>query len=281
MISQLTGAGLRALLVVAMIVTPSLLLPQDAPEVADAVILIAFCAAVFTVLEYGAIYPGLVEFRDAPPFNRTRFAILALTVLMIAGICAGREEPSALSRLVFAVGVMLGHAMDFPWSPIRLILWLLPEGTTMAEAQIVRAAAGLAYLVALVGITLFAILIRLYRWPGRSGAFNVWINLPTFEPTAGADVVRRLRSDGRFNILLGIVLPYLSPPVAGFVGGVNGISLIESDLVLVWSVALWAFLPASLFLRGIAMRRLALMIEAKRRRVAVDHAAVGTDFLPA
>ena len=280
MISQLSGAGIRAFLVVAMVITPSVLLPEDGAATADAVVLIALAAAIFTVVEYGAIYPGLVEFRDAPPFNRTRFGILFATVLLISASCADKVDPSTFARLVSAIGLMLGHAMDFPWSPIRLIMWLLPEGTTLAEAEAVRTATGLAYLIALVGLTIFAILIRLYRWPGRAGTFNVWINLPTFEPTAGADVVARLRRDGAVNILLGVLLPYLTPPLAWFIGGAYGISMVGSDLVLTWAVAIWAFLPVSLFLRGIAMRRLALMIEVKRRRVAVDHAG-DPDFLPA
>ena len=281
MITQLSGALVRAFLVAAMIVTPSLMLPGDGPQVTDAIVLIAIAAAIFTVLEYGSIYPGLVEFRDAPPFNRTRFAILFLTLVTIASICAGKTEPTVISRLMTAIGLMLGHAMDFPYSPIRLILWLMPEGTSVAEAQTVRAAAGIAYLIALVGLTVFAILIRLYRWPGRQEAFNVWINLPTFEPTAGNDVVERLRRDGAFNIALGLALPYLTPPLAGFVGGGQGVSMLDSDLVLVWSVALWSFLPASLFLRGIAMRRLALMIEAKRRRAAPPPGVPTGEFAPA
>jgi hypothetical protein len=282
LITQLIGAGIRAFLVVAMIITPSLLLPSSAEYATDVITLIAIAAAIFTVMEYGAVYPGLVEFRDAPPFNRTRFAILFVTVILISMASAGKYEPTSATRIVAGIGLMLGHAMDFPWSPIRLILWLLPEGTTLAQAQMVRAAAGLAYLVALMGLTVFAILIRLYRWPGPSGAFNVWINLPTFEPTAGADVVSRLRRDGAVNITLGALLPYFGPPIGGFIGSVYGVSMIDSDLVLVWSIALWAFLPASLFLRGIAMRRLALMIEAKRRRVAAaEEGAIGPDFLPA
>ena len=261
------------------IITPSLLLRQDSDQVADAVMLVAIFAALFTVVEYGSIYPGLVEFRDAPPFNRTRFGILCASVILIACICAGQENPSILNRLITAIGLMLGEAMDFPFSPIRLILWLQPEGTTLAEAQLVRASTGLAYLIALVGLTVFAIMIRLYRWPGRSGAFNVWINLPTFEPTAGADIVSRLRRDGMINILLGIALPYLTPPIAALIGSSYGIMLQDSDVLLVWTIALWSFLPASLFLRGIAMRRLALMIEAKRRRVALDRGVVEPDFL--
>ncbi|WP_236687869.1 hypothetical protein [Jannaschia aquimarina] len=264
-----------------MIVTPSLLLQGSGSHSSDAVMLIAIFAGLFIIVEYGSVYPGLVEFRDAPPFNRTRFGILFVTVILSSVICAGQFNPSIFSRLVTAIGLMLGEAMDFPFSPIRLILWLLPEGTTFREAQTVRATTGLAYLVALIGLTVFAITIRLSRWPGKAGAFNVWINLPTFEPTAGADVVSRLRRDGIVNILLGATLPYLTPPLAGMIGGAYGFSLLESDVLLIWLVALWAFLPASLFLRGIAMRRLALLIEAKRRRVALDSGEDAPEFLPA
>lgn len=37
---------------------------------------------------------------------------------------------------------------------------------------------------------------------------------------------------------------------------------------LTWMIAAWAFLPASLFMRGIAMGRIATMIRDKRRRSA-------------
>ena len=41
------------------------------------------------------------------------------------------------------------------------------------------------------------------------GAFNVWVNLPAFDPTADADVVDRLDRDTRVNIALGVLLPFL------------------------------------------------------------------------
>lgn len=281
MISQLTGACIRALLVAVMVLLPSLLLPEYAPQITDTVVLIALFAGLFVIVEYGATYPGLVEFRDAPPFNRVRFAMLTMMLLLIGLACRGLETPSTLSRLVQAIGLLLGQSMDFPLSPVRLITWLLPEGTTLMEAHLVRIAAGLAYLVALVGLTVFAIMIRLNNWPAPNGSFNVWINLPTFDPTAGADVVKRLNRDGMVNILLGLALPYLTPPLAMFIADSYYVSMFDSNLLLVWAISLWAFLPASLFLRGIAMRRLALMISKKRRRYGAELGAEDPAFLPA
>ena len=39
-----------------------------------------------------------------------------------------------------------------------------------------------------------------------------------------------------------------------------------SPQTMIWMLAAWAFLPISLFMRGIAMGRVAQMIEDKRRR---------------
>ncbi|MEM9797559.1 MAG: hypothetical protein AAF919_13795 [Pseudomonadota bacterium] len=269
------------MLVLLTVLIPSLLMPEPNPQITDAMVLVAIFAAIFTSVEYGAVYPGLVEFRAAPPFNRVRFGTLAVMLVLITLAVGDRPDPSSLSRLFAAVGNLLGQSLDLPFSPIRLVLWLLPEGTRLSDAHDVRTAAGLAYLIALVGLTIFSILIRLHSWPAPSGAFNVWINLPTFDPTAGADVVTRLKRDGAVNILLGILLPYLTPPIAAYIGRSNGISMFDSDLMLVWTISLWAFLPASLFLRGIAMRRLALMISMKRRRFEAESGLEDPAFLPA
>jgi hypothetical protein len=262
----LKGALARAFLTALLILAPSLILGHGTPEVSDAVLLITLFASAYVFIEYVAVYPGLIEFRDAPPFNRVRFGMLFLMLVLIAYAIHGIGEPTTMTRLVQAIGLLLGTSMDFPLSPVRLLMWLLPEGTTPGEARMVRGAAGIAYLVSLVGLTIFAIMIRLNNWPSPNGRFNVWINLPTFDPTAGADVVKRLNRDGSINIWLGVMLPYLTPPLALHVARSYDISMLESELLLVWTISLWAFLPASLFLRGIAMRRLALAISMKRRR---------------
>lgn len=41
---------------------------------------------------------------------------------------------------------------------------------------------------------------------------------------------------------------------------------LESPQTLIWTMTAWAFLPASLLMRGIAMGRIAGMIAEKRRR---------------
>jgi hypothetical protein len=269
-ISRLTGAVVRAFLVVLLVALPSLMLPGVNRDAAQIVALVAIFGAALTIFEYASSYPGLVEFRDAPPFNRVRFGSLFVTVLLLTIITRGVFEPCTLTQFVQAVGAVIGHAIDFPYSPVRLVVLMLPEDTSAGHINLVRIAAGISYLVSLLTLAVFLIVLRLQGWPLKSGAFNVWVNLPTFDPTAGGDVVERLERDARFNIALGFLLPFIMPAVIKAAASLFGSVSLENPQTLIWTVAAWAFLPASLFMRGIAMGRIASMIEDKRRQSIAD-----------
>ncbi len=275
MILRLAGAIFRALCVVVLLATPSLLLPGMTTDTAQIVTLIALFGAALTFFEYASTYPGLVEFRDAPPFNRIRFISLLSTVLFLALLARGQVEPSALTAIVQDVGSTVGEVIDFPYSPVRLVVLMLPADTSQTHIELVRNSAGISYLISLVTLALFIILQRVRRWPLRNGSFNVWVNLPTFDPTAGGDVVERLERDARFNIALGFLLPFLTPAVITSATSLFGSVSLENPHTLIWTVAAWAFLPASLFMRGIAMGRIASMITEKRQRSQRDDEASG------
>ena len=266
MILRLAGAIFRALCVVVLLATPSLLLPGMTTDTAQIVTLIALFGAALTFFEYASTYPGLVEFRDAPPFNRIRFISLLSTVLFLALLARGQVEPSALTAIVQDVGSTVGEVIDFPYSPVRLVVLMLPADTSQTHIELVRNSAGISYLISLVTLALFIILQRVRRWPLRNGSFNVWVNLPTFDPTAGGDVVERLERDARFNIALGFLLPFLTPAVITSATSLFGSVSLENPHTLIWTVAAWAFLPASLFMRGIAMGRIAEMITRQRQK---------------
>ena len=266
MISRLTGAVLRAMLIVLLVATPSLLLPGISADGKQIVALVAIFGAALTIFEYASTYPGLVEFRDAPPFNRIRFVSLFLTVFLLTVICRGTVEHTTLTQFVQAVGALIGYAIDFPYSPVRLVILMLPEDTSYDHVALVRTAAGMSYLISLLTLAVFLIILRLAGWPSQNGTFNVWVNLPTFDPTAGKDVVQRLERDARFNIALGFLLPFLTPAAVKAAASLFGSVTLENPQTLVWTVAAWAFLPASLFMRGIAMGRVAEMIAVKRKQ---------------
>lgn len=247
-----------------LVITPSMLVPGMTPDAKQTVALVALFAAVLVYVEYQAEAPGLIEFRDAPPFNRVRFLLLFVTLLALSLVERGRVEPTTLSQLFDAMGMLIGQAMDFPYSPVRLATLMLSPNATEAEVAALRSAAGISYLTSLLGMCLFSVLLRAGTWPARGNVFNVWINLPTFDPTSGPDIVTRLERDARVNIALGFLLPFLVPAVVRFMhDGFDPVTLVSSQ-TLIWTMAAWSFLPASLFMRGIAMFRVAQMIRQKR-----------------
>ena len=267
MFSRLISALVRAMLVALLIAVPALMLPGLDTETAQTIPLIAMVAAVMTFGEYFSTYPSIIEFRDAPPFNRLRFASLFVTILLLSVICRGKTDPSLISALFTTIGMQIGGLLDFAFSPVRLAVLMLPETTPIHVVSSVRTAAGLAYALSLMTVGVFFILVRFLDWPTRSGAFNVWVNLPLFDPTAGGDVLSRLRRDARVNIALGFLLPFLIPAIIKAASDISGPLNMANPHTLIWTVSIWAILPTSLIMRGTAMIRLAGMIEEKRRRV--------------
>ncbi len=248
-----------------MIATPSLILTHVSSDTTQIVVLVAIFAATLTLFEYATTYPGLVEFRDAPPFNRIRFASLFLTIFTLSVVVRGGDS-STVAQFIEAVGTLIGKAIDFPYSPVRLIVLMLPENASADDIILLRTMAGVSYLISLISLAVFLIVLRLGNWPNGSQSFNVWINIPTFDPTAGGDVVERLERDARFNVALGFLLPFISPAIMQIASGVFGSVSLANEQTMVWTLAAWAFLPASLFMRGIAMQRVATMITEQRER---------------
>lgn len=265
-ISQLVGAVVRAILVLVVISTPSLLIPGTSEETTQIVTLIGLFAAVFTFSEYASTYPGLIEFRDAQPYNRVRMvsvfiALFALSIVVSAG------DVSTLSLVINATGFIIAEALDFPFSPLQVLMGQLPPDVDPRTAAEIEIMAGLSALIGLLTLSIFAILVRLQQWPNRRSAFNVWINLPTFDPTTGGDIVTRLLRDARVNIILGFALPYILPVLASIGAAQLEMSILDSPQTLVWTITAWMFLPVTMFMRGMAMGRVADMINSRRKRL--------------
>lgn len=276
MLTRIAGAAIRAILVALLIALPSLLLTDVSADTAQIVVLIALLGFLMTFFEYYSQYPSIVEFRYASPFNRLRFFALFVTVALLSIICAGKGgNQSELAATLSNLGTTWGDVLDFPFSPVRLVVLMMPEGAPDALLGSVRTAAGISYMISLLALFVFVTLVRLLGWPTRGRAFNVWINLPLFDPTAGGDVVQRLRRDAGLNIVLGVLLPFLIPAVVKATSSfIDPISM-ENPQTLIWTMAAWAFLPASMIMRGIAMGRIAELIEEKRARASSKDAANG------
>lgn len=266
MVFRITGAVLRAIMVAAIVILPSALLAENAGNAPEFILFIALAAAIFIFVEYKSAVPSILEFRDAPPLNRLRFLAFAATVICLTLVAKHEVSPTDTTQMMSQFAASIGHSLDFPYSPVRLLVLMLPSDAPPALINGVRMAAGMAYLICLIAIIAFVLAIRVKGWPTKSGAFNVWTNLPLFDPTTGGDVVDRLYNDARMNVIIGVLLPFVIPAVVKLASQlINPISLSDPN-VLIWTVCAWAFLPASMIMRGVALARIAALIEDKRRR---------------
>ena len=266
MIGQLTGAALRAMLVALLIAMPSLLISGVGADASQFVVLLALLTAGLVMVEYNSAYPSLITFRHAPPYNRLRFAMIFLAVLILTLAFRGYQDSNTVTQIMTSIGVILGNTVDFPYSPVRLAVLMMPLETSDGLVSAVRLAAGVCYTLSMLMVLAFIALVQVYGWPTRSGAFNVWVNLPMFDATSGGDVVARLKRHARINLVLGFLLPFLVPALVSAASEKLEIGALATPQILIWMMCLWAFLPASLMMRGIAMARIASMIENKRRR---------------
>lgn len=265
MISRMAGAFVRGLLVLALVVAPSLLVPGASGETRLLVTVLGMFGALLTFAEYAAPAPGLIDFRDASPFNRLRFTAVALTLLLSAIAYRAPWDGNVAVQLLHAMGLMVGNALDFSYSPLRALYLLVPSDAGGDVAVLIRASVGLSLFVSVFVITSFLLLLKTNGWPSRDQAFNLWVNLPTFDPTAGRDVVARLRRLASVNFVLAAVLPISTPLLSGFGSALLDPAALYAPQTMIWIVALWAFVPTSCLMRAIALHRLASMIADKRR----------------
>jgi hypothetical protein len=270
--SHVAHSLLRGFLVAVFVLLPAMLLPGTSQDVAQAVTLIALISAAVVMAEYAAAYPGLIEFRDAKPYNRVRFGLLVVVVLALT--LMQRDLAIGQSSLLTSAALWLAGAFDFSVSPIRLLALSLPQGLPVEHLLNVMASAALAFVMCLLGVLVFVMMMVLGYWPAKGSSFNVWINLPNFDPTKGVDVVQRLERDAQLNVLLGVILPFSLPVLLHLSSLLVQPITFEASLTLVWGLAFWAFIPFSLIMRGIAMYRVAQLIRAQRRRIAEEEAAV-------
>lgn len=264
--SRAWGAFLRASLVALVVALPQLLLGQGSGGAAQVVVLVALLAALYTFSEYAAEAPSVLEFRDARPYNRLRVGTLLAAVAVACAMLRPDWSHAAAAQPVRWLGETWARLLDLPWSPVHHLLSTLPPGADARLAQALFAAAAAAYGLSLLMVLVFALVIRLQRWPGHS-AFNVWVNLPQFDPTSGGDVVQRLHQNALVNVSLGFLLPLIVPIVADVLRVAFDGPALRDPAALVWVVVAWAFIPASLAMRGLALHRLAQMIAAHRVRL--------------
>ena len=260
--TRFLGALARAFLVVLLAVMPSAVLPDVSAEKAQIALLIGLFAGVFVLSEYSSPAPGLIGFRDAQPVNRLRFLAIFLNAFCLSSLVAGPAAPGGSPALVMvldALGRVVAFGLDVPGSPLHLMTRALAgEG----DADAIAALCGLSFLIGTLTVAGFVVVLRFGAWPVRQAQTNLWVVLPTFDPARG-ELEPRLRWDGKFNVILGFCMPFLFPILVGLSLPVSGGLMQDAPQTLVWTIALWSWIPVVLVIRGLAMLRLAGMIRMR------------------
>ncbi|WP_420380472.1 hypothetical protein [Marivita sp.] len=266
-VKRIIGSAVRAVLMAFLVAIPSLVLPGTSSDTAQMAALVAMVAAVVTFAEYNSEYPTFLEFRNAPPFNRLRFLALFFCVWFASLlVLSDMRDPTLPPTLLETMARGAESVLDFPYSPVRLMSIALAGLPGWFDVAFGTRIASLLLSVSMIALLLFWIHARFIFWPIRKSAFNFWINLPLFDPTSGRDVLFRLKRDAHFNLALGFLLPFLIPALLRFWVDTFDASMLAVPETLIWVLCAWAFLPLTLMMRGIALFRVAALIEEKRRR---------------
>ncbi|MCO4824120.1 MAG: hypothetical protein KC451_04640 [Amylibacter sp.] len=238
---------------------PAIVLPEISHNAADLAILSAAIAAAFVVFEYGFTTPSLIEFRFAAPYNRIRFALLALLLTGIAFAFRGPVEQTATTIAVSSFAVTSASIWEFTGSPLMFFNGMTKE--LDAEGRLLLSnAAALSLSLTVLALIVFSAVIWMFHWPLKARNFNLWVNMPNFDSNVGVKTQQILRQSALVNMIIGLSLPFLIPQAAlTFIGPLEPISSTNS-LLLLWMIAIWCFVPAASILRSIALYKVATLI---------------------
>lgn len=250
----------RAFLVLVFIAFPAFLLPESTRTGQEVSLIIGALLALFTMFEYASSHPGLIDFRFAPPYNRFRFLTFAVLVVALVFLCRADAGTDSFSADYLAMTDRLVAIFSVPLSPVVLAESLVGTG----QNPLVERAAALSFAIALGSTVFFTLYVWVFRWPAERDGFNLWVNLPTFDPSVGQDIAWRLRRSGLLNIIVAMALPYTTLSIASRGGGWFDPEALSNYQSLVWGFLFWAFMPVVLINRGSSMLKIAWLIDRAR-----------------
>jgi len=258
---RLLGAIFRALWVVAVVAIPSLLLPSASQGSVEFALIIGGIIGIFTFFEYGSSAPGFVDFRFAPPYNRFRAFTIGVQVVAVTLICRS-VELGLNDAAILDWAQQAAIALDFEFSPVAMAIDAALKDARFSDTTAILLVYSITTSFVIgVGMTLaFAVLLWVFAWPRDRLNFNLWANLPTFQPKDGTEIPKRLRRDAYFNIILGVVLIYGLPLIPTYGFSWLTVDVFENNQAMVWATTLWVFLATSLIARAAAMLKIARIL---------------------
>ncbi len=258
---RLLGAIFRAIWVVAIVTIPSLLLASASQGSLEFALIIGGIVGIFTIFEYGSENPGFVDFRYAPPYNRFRAFTLAIQITAITLVCRA-VELNIQDAPILEWAQSAAQSLDFAFSPVAVAVDLLLENASFSDtsAFLLILTASVSFAVGFGLTFLFSSFLWLFNWPVDRANFNLWINLPMFQPSDGMAVPNRLKRDALVNIALSVVLIYALPYGLKYGSALLSTDILRSNQAIVWVTTLWVFIPSTLLARASAMWKIARII---------------------
>jgi hypothetical protein len=255
--------ALRAAFVFVLVLVPSFIIPGLGKDDIQLITLVALSLAGLVAWDYTGSTPAVIEFRDAPPYNRLRGGVVMIAMVILSMI-ATPYDMSPIIQGARAVGLFVAHALDGALSPVALFTSALPDAVPDTVLTTITAMIGVSFTIALIGLAAFGVMVRLRKWPTQQDGFNLWLNLPIFgADMAGDHIDKRITRQAQISVALGGVV-FLTLPMIWFKILYPGLG--QGGMLpfhaLVWAVMAWVFIPFGLFMRAIALRYVSDLMRA-------------------
>lgn len=258
------GALMRAVIVCLMIYYPSLVLSDYANNGMDIFLLFGIIASIVVMIEYASRAPSLIEFSMAPPYNRFRISVLTLVIVFLVTTINPTNSTGPLFDIVKVVSNAAQFVLGDSSIPVRNLMWALGTVSPQQHALISELATG-ALFVSFISVVIFSIVLWLQKWPLGSDGFNLWPNMPSFHARAGKKTESRMMQIAALSFVLALTFPFVIPHVLGFIRNYIGSDFMAHRLTVFWVITIWAIVPAIAMMRGLALLKVAYLIDHLRK----------------
>lgn len=257
MFLRLTGATVRAVCVACLIMLPAFLLSGISQSSMEFTRILATIASVFVIYEYGFPSPSLIEFRSAAPYNRIRFFLLVVLVLVptfMVGYAVSGVEMTGFIPAIANNGLAI---LDFTYSPFMGVAKTLSGGDVILESAFAQAIA-FNTVIMLACITAFCVAVYMNLWRFGGTGFNMWQNMPTYKSYEDKSLEERLMNSAFSSLVIACLIPLLGPKIAGIIMTYFAEGGQLAPVIAIWSIAFWTFLQGVFFMRAAALAKIAI-----------------------
>lgn len=258
------GAIVRAIVMCIVVAFPSLALSKASVFGLDLFLVISVISGLIILIEYLARTPSLIEFRLAPPYNRYRMCCLVLVSTFIVVIMNPNQAAGPVFDLTNSVANAALYLCNTAYVPVQMFTNAFGPIPEAMQMNILLWASG-AFLVAFASALSMAVILWLQAWPLTQDGFNLWPNMPSFHTRAGRKTESRMVRMALISLLMAFLFPILIAALLSAVRRWLLIDYTQNMVLLFWLIAIWALVPAMAFLRGLALLKVAYMIDHLRK----------------